>query len=65
MVLIKHWITFDRRKYRHKIDAMVDDLNNPFNYLVDVKNYVGLSSAPSWPLFMKLNESVNCYTSIF
>ena len=33
MVLIKHWITFDRRKYRHKIDAMVDDLNNPFNYL--------------------------------
>ena len=33
MVLIKHWITFDRRKCRNKIYAMVDDLNNLFNYL--------------------------------
>ena len=33
VLIIKHRKTFDRRKYRNRIDAMVDDLNNLFNYL--------------------------------
>ena len=32
VLIIKHRITFDRRKYRNRIDAIVDDLNNLFNY---------------------------------